>query len=132
MQTIPCHRCKTPFERKRRGPIAHHCPGCRATINREKQRERNAAYRERAEIFHAALPEDVGVLPVRSAAAYFAALSSQTIVMDRQPAGWLSPGGSDDGRSTHFDDLTSHLDRLAEASANDPWWSQHPHWCVDL
>jgi len=54
------------------------------------------------------------------------------VVPDRQPVGWISPYGSEDGRSTYFRDLRDELDALTIRASLDPWWAENPHWCAPL
>jgi hypothetical protein len=53
-------------------------------------------------------------------------------VMDRQPSGYLTPAGSDEGRSTFFKDLAADLDYACKQVAKHEWWSENRHWSYDL
>ena len=149
---VPCLRCKAGFERRRRGPVTHHCGPCRVVIQRERARDRAARARKTVDTALSRLPEEVGTTAREYA--YTLALSAGSrlpAVADRMPPGSKSPLGSDDGRSTYFTRLAEDLDARAKAAARHVcqdtegpyahfteadcgqcFWEREPHWCVDL
>jgi hypothetical protein len=152
MHTIPCLRCETLFERKRRGPVAHHCQTCRSALSRERARARYAARRAAVEEAVNRLPYEVSV-SAREWVYESATLAGDKLPTqnDRMPPGSKTALGSEDGRSTYFTDLAETLDSLANASARHTcketdgkhahhtqddcggcFWDAKPHWCVDL
>lgn len=152
MHTIPCLRCTTPFERKRRGPSAHHCPACRVVIKRGRTRERMAEYRSTVDAALSRLPSEVSVSAREWAYATAVRAGGKLPTQnDRMPEGSKTPLGSEDGRSTYFSDLAEDLDVLAADSTRHTcedtgrkyghhtgadcgacFWEAKPHWCVDL
>ncbi len=133
MHTIPCLRCETPFERKRRGPVVHYCRPCRV----ERKREYDRAYRRQQdqviEDLQARLPDEMTVhLDELRGVLGLCEAETLPLAHDRMPAGSKSPVGSDEGRSTYFTDLAGELDTLSREAASHPWWSTEPHWAHDL
>ena len=152
MKPIQCLRCSEPFERKPRGPMAHHCPMCRVVIKRERTRARMAARRAEVDVALSRLPHEVS-LSAREWAYEAATRAGEKLPVqnDRMPEGSKTPSGSDDGRSTYFTDLAEDLDILsADATRHtcrdtEPpyahhtskdcggcFWDDRPHWCVGL
>lgn len=132
--TVPCIACGTPFERKKRGPIAHHCPDCRQARNRNLTRERMQEMRTAYYEVCSRLPEEVALTASLDSEemAYVLGWGKKAVVADMQPAGTKTPRGSEDGTSTWFTDLAGELETRARIAANDPWWAAHPHWCFGL
>lgn len=58
--------------------------------------------------------------------------TSDRVVLDRQPEGWLTPQGSADGCSTFDPGLRGELHELSKRAAEHPWWPENPHWCAPL
>ena len=152
MQTIPCLRCTSPFERKRRGPTAHYCKPCRVVVKRERNRVRMAEHRADVDQALSRIPSEISVSAREWAyASNVLAGCKLPTQNDRMPARSKTPLGSEDGRSTYFTDLAEDLDGLAAASVRHTcldtkppyahhtaadcgacFWNREPHWCVDL
>lgn len=132
MAVLPCYRCQAQFECKPRNP-SHFCEICRIKINREKARERQRQKLDRVQKMIASLPDSRSIVLRGQEDALVSALQDRiTTVQDRQPEGWKSPSGSEDGRSTYFKELAGELDTLSAEAANDPWWEANPHWAFGL
>lgn len=110
---------------------SHFCTGCREARRRNRRRER---YTELKDGVVTASPELEEYANLDDHLEDFLSGEDRkpSVAPDRQPVGWLSGYGSEDGRSTYVRDLREELDLLSIRAALDPWWGQNPHWCAPL
>jgi hypothetical protein len=146
IQKVPCLRCDTQFERKRRGPVSHYCQPCRRDRKREYDREYRLRADEAITELRTRLPDEIAVyLDDYRDVLDLDENETLPVAHDRMPPGSKSQLGSDDGRSTFFRDLAGRLDYLASEvtkhTCQDPedprdcprcFWDENPHWTHDL
>jgi|SRR5690606_12020812 len=129
----PCARCGEEYERKG----GYFCPSCRDARKRETDRrtkeKRRQEIREAIERVRDVIPTGM-VVDWDLFADELASDPDDQVpaVVDRQPVGWKSPRGSEDGRSTFFKDLAGELDWLERQANEHPWWAENPNWSIGL
>ena len=129
--TMTCLDCGKPFTvgRKR----THKCDDCRNKDWNSYQADRRKQIREGVwPALHSRLPEEVSVNLATFVDEFVAAERFQPAVVDRQPSGYLTPAGSDEGRSTFFKDLAADLDYACKQVAKHTWWIENPHWSYQI
>jgi hypothetical protein len=129
----PCARCGEEYERQG----GYFCPSCRDARKREVDRARKE--QRRNELWDAVqrvrydVPKTVAVEWDKVIAEIAPEPEDPVpLVVDRQPVGWKSPRGSDDGRSTQYKDLANYLDWLEGEISRHPWWSENLNWSLAL
>ena len=129
--TVPCLRCKAPYERKQRGRHTTFCPVCRAGNKLAADRQRaQRVYDAGQRILDlaASLWPELDDAQRWRAAEYFRDLG---LVPDRMPPGSTTAAGPDEGRTTSYADLDEELTRRSRAAAEHPWFEEHPHWLFE-
>lgn len=130
-RTMTCLECKMTFIVGRKP--AHHCPACRKDQWNDYQADRRRQIKEGVwPALHARLPEEISIEVSGMIDDFLRNERVLPTVMDRQPTGYMSPAGSDEGRSTFFKDLAADLDYACKQVAKDTWWVENPHWAYQL
>lgn len=112
---------------------AHFCPNCREARKRNYERRRYAEIKDGLLDIIPTLEEYVGASLDDHIEDFVDGEDTRPAIQeDRQPVGWLSPTGSNDGRSSYFREVRQICDVLAIRAARDPWWAANPHWCAPL
>lgn len=126
-----CLECKKPFTSGRKK--THICPACRNVQWNEYQTDRRRQIKEGVwPALHARLPDEVSLTVEGMVDEFLKHERVLATVMDRQPSGYTTPAGSDEGRSTFFKDLAADLDYMGKQVAKHEWWSENIHWNYQL
>lgn len=130
-KTRRCVTCKTEFVLPRAGKSPHLCPACRikerAVYDAKRYQELKEGVWQRI-----ADPAEVALTFDQFAEAVIKDERRLPISQDRQPVGYLTPAGSDEGRSTFFKDLAADLDYACKQVAKHEWWEENVHWSYQL
>lgn len=129
-KTSDCLECGRSFNLPRAGKSPHICPACRREEFRAYQADRYKQIKEGV-WDRIADPADVS-LNFDQFAASVLKDDRLPIATDRQPVGYLTPAGSDDGTSTFFKDLAADLEWSSKVVAKHEWWEQNGHWSYQL
>lgn len=130
LRDLTCYRCGTAFTAHR---FSRLCRDCYLERKRELRAERDKQAKELQEIMAEMTPTTIPSLSTCRKELYRAGIE---LTRDRQPEGWLSRWGSNDGESTRDASVRAALvasrARLRTDEEAQAWYAANPHWAVGI